>query len=248
MQENKVLATIGDREITTEEVQAFISRMGPQGQQFQSPEGIKNIANELVNQHLLYLEAKENGLDNHDIYKEQVELAKADILTQYAFRHLFSSIEIDEDELLKYYEEHKEYFKSPETVKGSHILVGDEDKAHKIIKEIENGKSFEDAANEYSTCPSKDKGGDLGEFTRGQMVPEFEKVAFDLDIDTLSQPVKTNFGYHIIKITEKTPEGLEKFDNVKDQVRQQLLSIKQQEVYLARTNSLKNKYEIKTYY
>lgn len=248
MNEKKVLARVEEKEITIDKVQAFISQLGPQGQQFQSPEGIQNIAKELVNQELLYLDAKENGLDNHDLYKEQVELAKEDILKQYAFRHLFASIDLKDEDILDFYEGHKEHYKTQEKVRASHILVDSEEKAKDIIKEIEGGKSFEDAAKEYSSCPSKEKGGDLGEFGKGQMVGEFEEAAFNLDINTLSQPVKTNFGYHIIKVVGKVAEGIQAFETIKEQVRQQALGLKQQEAYVEKTNNLKDKYEVETYF
>ncbi len=86
-------------------------------------------------------------------------------------------------------------------VRASHILVPTEDKANWIYKEIKNGKSFEKLAKEYSDCPSKANGGDLGYFGKGQMVGEFEKVAFSLKEGEISKPVKTQFGYHIIKVT-----------------------------------------------
>lgn len=88
-------------------------------------------------------------------------------------------------------------------VKASHILVKTQEEALKIRKEIVGGKSFEQAAKEYSMCPSKDDGGDLGFFCRGMMVPEFEKAAFSLPVSKLSMPVKTEFGWHLIMVTDR---------------------------------------------
>ena len=84
-------------------------------------------------------------------------------------------------------------------VKCSHILVEKQSQALEILEEIKNGKKFGSAAKEISTCPSSKKEGDLGYFTKGMMVKEFEDVAFTLNIGEVSQPVKTEFGYHIIK-------------------------------------------------
>ena len=84
-------------------------------------------------------------------------------------------------------------------VKCSHILVEKQSQALQIFEEIKKGKKFGAAAREISTCPSKKKDGDLGYFTKGQMVKEFENVAFRLQIGEISDPVKTEFGYHIIK-------------------------------------------------
>jgi len=88
-------------------------------------------------------------------------------------------------------------------VRASHILVKTQAQAIKIRQEITAGKSFADAAREYSICPSKDDGGDLGYFCRGMMVPEFEDAAFNLPIGRLSEPVQTEFGWHLILVTDK---------------------------------------------
>lgn len=88
-------------------------------------------------------------------------------------------------------------------VKASHILVNSQELAAKIKKEITAGKSFAQAAREYSACPSKDEGGDLGYFCRGMMVPEFEQAAFVLPVGRLSDPVETQFGWHLILVTDK---------------------------------------------
>ena len=88
-------------------------------------------------------------------------------------------------------------------IRASHILVSTLDKAREIRTELENGKSFEELAEKHSECPSGKEGGDLGFFSKGQMVKEFEDAAFSLDIGEISEPVKTQFGYHIIKLKEK---------------------------------------------
>ena len=93
-------------------------------------------------------------------------------------------------------------------VKASHILVETEDEAKKIYEEISNGKDFAQAAMEYSNCPSGMNGGDLGYFGKGMMVKPFEDAAFSLEIGTVSQPVQTDFGWHLILVNDvkKVPE------------------------------------------
>lgn len=83
-------------------------------------------------------------------------------------------------------------------VSAKHILVSQDYEMQDVIKKIADGMSFEDAAQKFSTCPSGKKGGDLGNFGRGQMVPEFETAAFDLEVGGISDPVKTQFGFHLI--------------------------------------------------
>ena len=88
-------------------------------------------------------------------------------------------------------------------VRASHILVKTREQAMKIRQEIISGKSFEQAAKEYSMCPSKDEGGDLGYFCRGMMVPEFDEAAFAMPVRKLSEPIRTEFGWHLILVTDK---------------------------------------------
>ncbi len=85
-----------------------------------------------------------------------------------------------------------------------HLLVETEEKCLKLKKEIEDGASFEETASKYSKCPSGSSGGDLGEFRPGQMVPEFDKVVFNEEVGAVHGPVKTQFGYHLIKITSRS--------------------------------------------
>ncbi len=88
-------------------------------------------------------------------------------------------------------------------VKASHILVKTEEEALKLKKEINEGKDFAKAAMEASLCPSKQNGGDLGYFSKGQMVKEFEDAAFSMNVGEVSNPIKTQFGYHLIYLTDK---------------------------------------------
>lgn len=245
MSNSKVLATVNGKEITQDVVMKFLNDLGPQtAMQFQSPEGIKKVVEELINQEMLYLDAKENNLEEEEAFKEQLEKFKEGLIKQYAVNKILSGVEVSEDEMKDYFESHKESFKSPESITSSHILVESEDKAEEIIKEIKEGMTFEEAAKKYSTCPSKDQGGNLGESTRGKMVPEFEDVAFNMEVGSVSEPVKTQFGYHIIKLYDKKEAKNNSYDEVKDQVKAQVLGQKQQEAYIAKTNKLKEKYEV----
>ncbi len=88
-------------------------------------------------------------------------------------------------------------------VRASHILVDNEAKAKEIKQKIDNGADFAKMAKQYSICPSKAQGGDLGSFSKGQMVKEFEDAAFSLPVGVVSNPVKTEFGYRLIEVTSK---------------------------------------------
>ena len=86
-------------------------------------------------------------------------------------------------------------------IRASHILIEKQSQALKILDDLKKGESFSKLAQKFSQCPSRKKGGDLGFFGRGQMIKEFERVAFALKVGEISTPVKTRFGYHIIKKT-----------------------------------------------
>jgi peptidyl-prolyl cis-trans isomerase C len=243
---SQVLATVGQREITQSDVEFLLRNLDPQSsQRLNSPEGRKRVLQELINQELFYLDAKEKGYENDEAFKSELEKMKSSYLKQYSISKLLSNIKVDEKEIENYYEQNNQMFKNPESVKASHILVDSEEKAQEISKEIEDGLSFEAAAEKYSSCPSKSAGGDLGFFTRGQMVPEFENAAFQAEVGQTGKPVKTQFGYHIIKVMDKTSPSAKSLDEVRDQIRQQLLADKQESTFFSKVDELKKKYEIK---
>lgn len=245
MKENKTVAIVNGKEITQDDVLKFLNDIGPQvAMQFQSPEGIQRVVDELINQELLYLDAKENKFDQEASYVQMVEDTKVTILKSYALNKLIAKEEATLEEVKEFYDSHIEHFQKKESALASHILVDDEEKANEIIKEINEGLSFEEGAKKYSSCPSKDAGGSLGEFSRGQMVPEFEEAAFTMEEGTISEPVKTQFGYHIIKLDKRNPEATESFDEVRDEIYKQVVGLKQQEKYLSKIDELKGKYTV----
>jgi peptidyl-prolyl cis-trans isomerase D len=146
-------------------------------------------------------------------------------------RALASLQDVTVEEMESYYQAHQSDFSQDERVSARHILLmvdenAPEEEVNKIRKKIEEikkdideGASFEDLAGEYSDCPSADQGGDLGSFGRGQMVPEFEEAAFDTSPGEISGPVKTQFGWHLIKVEDYIPAGTRDFDEVRARIR-----------------------------
>lgn len=248
MYENKILATVNGKDITEQDAYDFLEKLSPQvAIQFRTPEGIKNLINELVNQELFYLNAVEGGLDQEEDFIVQLEKIKKQVLIQYSVNKLFSDIEIKDEDINEYYLNHQQEFKTPERVRASHILVDSEDDANDILEQLKKGMSFEEAARKYSNCPSKENGGDLGEFTKGQMVQEFEDAVFSMEEGQISEPVKTQFGYHIINLISRKEEGITPLEFVKEQIQNHLIALKQQEKFTDRVKELKGKYEVKMY-
>lgn len=246
MSQTDILAIVDGREITRKDVDVLLRSLNPQtAAQFQSEEGMKNLVGELVSQELFYLDALENGLDQEPAYLEEVERAKSGILKQHALNYLLGQAFVAESEILSFYMANQARFGASAGIKASHVLVDSEEKALSVVDEIKKGLSFEDAAKQYSSCPSKEAGGDLGFFSRGSMVPEFEAVAFAMETGEMSAPVKTQFGWHLIKVTDKQEASVKSLDEVRDQVANHLMSQKQQELYQSKVAELKGKHAVK---
>lgn len=133
-------------------------------------------------------------------------------------------------EVQAFYKEHEKEFTHDEQVAASHILIGASEtepeaskqakraKAEELRKQLVAGEDFAKLARENSSCPSKAHGGDLGSFPKGQMVPAFDEAAFSLKVGEISQVVETQFGYHIIRVSQHTEAGVEPLANVKNQI------------------------------
>lgn len=243
--QEKILAKIGEQLITETDLEYMFRNMNPQmAAGFQGEEGRKALLNELINQRLFYLEAAEQGLENETRFQEDFVRVKENFLTQYAIQKLINSVSVTHEELQEYYQSHQSEFVSGEAVRASHILVPSEDFAKDLYQRIQNGESFDKLAREYSTCPSKEKGGDLGKFTKGQMVPEFEDAAFHASIGELTPPVKTQFGYHLIQVTEKDAPKQLSFEEIKSHLLRSLIADKQHRSYQEHIQKLRNQYPI----
>jgi peptidyl-prolyl cis-trans isomerase C len=244
--EKVLLATVGDVEITKDHMIGILRNIPKEhAQSVAGVEGRRRLLDEMISGELLALDALSQGLDQDEDYLAIVEEAKRGLLQRFAVNKLFASIHVTQEEAQAYYEENKEQFSASEQASAKHILVDSEDKCASIKEEISAGKSFEEAAMEYSSCPSKESGGDLGTFGKGQMVKEFEEAVFLANVGDVVGPVKTQFGYHLIRVEAIEAAGVESFDAVETAIKNQLAQGKQQEVYEAKIAELKNVYPIK---
>ncbi|MFQ5474219.1 MAG: peptidylprolyl isomerase [Candidatus Nanoarchaeia archaeon] len=175
--------------------------------------------------------------------------AKLKVISQFINDSILSKIEIGEGSALSFYNDNKEQFKAKEQIRASHILVNTSEEAKDIIGRLDKGEDFAGLARERSIGPSAPKGGDLGYFSRGMMVPEFEDAAFALNKagDYTPKPVKTQFGFHIIKLTGRREARQLTFDEVKDQVKKGLVQQKQNEAVIVYINKLMSDADIKIY-
>ncbi len=242
----KILANVGGIAITEKDVSEFISGLGQRGAAYNSPEGRRAVLNQIISNKLLLLDARRNLLEAEPAFREELAKLKDNLLASYAGEKAISGVTVTEDEARKYYDENKERFMSDESVNASHILVSTEEEAKAVYLEITEGKkSFEDAAKEYSSCPSKDQGGSLGDFGRGQMVPEFDNAVFDMEVGEITgEPVKTQFGYHLIKLNAKNPPKETPYNEIRNEIKGALLSEKRRKAYESKINQLKIMYPV----
>ncbi len=156
------------------------------------------------------------------------------ITVNYIEKTIANKVVIADDEVKKFYEENKARLVEEPEVRASHILIGVDaaasaddkkkakEKAEALLKEVKAGKDFAELAKTSSTCPSNVQGGDLGFFKKGQMVPPFEQAAFALKPGEVSDVVETQFGFHIIKVTEKKEGKTTPLEEVQDKLRSYL--------------------------
>ena len=243
--ENKVLAIAAGNEITEKDLNALISRYPEQQRAAFASEGAKkNLLEQLISFELFNKFGKEMELDKTEEFKEALESVTKEILTSMAMNKALGDVTVTEEDAKKYYDENKDAFSVPPTVSARHILVSTEEEANKVREEINNGLSFADAAMKYSSCPSKERGGNLGEFSKGMMVPEFEKASFDAEIGAISEPVKTQFGYHLIVVDSKNEGSVKSFEEVKNSVVNELLKKAQHKKYEDLLQQLEGKYGV----
>lgn len=235
---SKVLAKVKDYAITEEMLNETVDALRTQQHiNITLEEQKQDLLDELIARQLVVEDAIESGLTQ----TEEFQKLYREFVFQHSIGQMFKTITVTDAECEAYYNENKEQFKE-EMVRAAHILVEEEAQAKELLAAIEGGADFHELASANSKCPSGSRGGDLGDFGRGQMVPEFEQAAFALNIGEVSGIVKTQFGYHLIKLLDKKDEV--PFTDVKGQIEQYLMSKKQNEMYSNFTQGLKSKYTV----
>ena len=237
----KVIATVNGAKITSDdfdrEVKAlpeYIRAMA------ETPQGKKEMIDTLVMRELIMQQAAKDGVDkSKDVEEKLAELKKRIVVDTYLKKKVETESKISDEELKKFYDQNLDKFKSGEQIRASHILVKSEQEAQAVLDQLKKGGNFEELAKTKSADTSAAKGGDLGWFGKGNMVPAFEKAAFNLKEGQLSGIVKSDFGYHIIKLTGKRAAGTRSLDEVKEQIKAAIMPQKQQQVFMKLKEDLK---------
>lgn len=245
---NAPVAEVEGTVITEAEVEALLHMMGEHAAQFQGEAGRNRLKDELVHQELLVLDARERKLDEEPDFLAQLEVQKKQLLQQYALHRILSEVQVSEEELRTHYEQHMNRNKARYRFNANHILVDSKERAEELKKRIEAGERFEDVARQESSCPSSKQGGSLGDFESGQMVAEFDQALTELTPGTVSDPVKTGFGYHLIRLNRRDAMPQMSFEEARDAVASELTLIKQQAHYMEQLEKMGQKYSVIKYY
>lgn len=210
-----------------------------------TPEGRKEMLDTMVIRELILQQAAKDGLDKGaEIEDKMRDLKKRLIVEAFLKKKVEIESQVSDADLQKFYEQNKEKFKSGEQIKASHILVKTEKEAKDVLAQIKAGGNFEELAKKSSVDSSAAKGGDLGWFGKGSMVPVFEKAALALKEGQVSDVVKSDFGFHIIKLTGKRAAGIRPLEEVKDQIKGAIMPSKQQEIFQKIKEELKKNAKI----
>ncbi|HXA06892.1 MAG TPA: peptidylprolyl isomerase [Bryobacteraceae bacterium] len=216
---DKVVMTVGDEKLTAGEFDQLVDALPEQVRAAARGPNKRQFAEQLVRIKIMSQEAHKRKLDENPTVQRQIELQKENLLANVLFQEMAANVKVDDATAQKYFEQHKTEY---ESVHARHILIrfkgsqlpvaaGKKElteeealaKAQEIRKKLTAGEDFATLAKtESDDVQTGAKGGDLGTFRRGQMVPEFEQAAFSLPVGQVSEPVKSKFGYHLIKVEQ----------------------------------------------
>jgi peptidyl-prolyl cis-trans isomerase C len=236
--EDKTVAIVNGYEIKTSEVRMAFDDVIGQLPNLPPKLRYPFVVEFLVERHLLAQLANKQGIAEGDDYKRRLAAYQAKALRDSYLATVVSPA-IKEDEIKVVYDEEAKKVTDAERIRARHILVASEKEANDIIGKLKGGAKFEDMAKQYSLDGSKDFGGDLGYFTAPEMVAEFSKAAFALKVGDTSKPVKTDFGWHIIKLEDRKQGAAQPYDQVKDAIRNVLVRKKVQDTLAGLKDSAK---------
>lgn len=244
-----VLATVGNQKITREMLDNIIATIPEENRvPFLTPDGRKKILDEVVNFELFAQAAKDDGIDKDVAIKTRLKYEQAQYLAREYFRRAQAKqAPISEDDLKDYYKTHINEFTPPEEIQARHILVKTEAEANKIIAELKKGADFADLAKKKSIDPAAQKGGKLelmdGKdwLPRGSFEKSFEHVLFKIPKGEIGGPVKSQFGWHILKVDDRRQPQPPNFVQVRNLIKMRLENERNAELHKKVTGELKKR-------
>ena len=243
-EDRELVARIGNKTITVADFNKILTYYDAEQRAMieKNPQAKPTILWQTVQGLVIAGLAREKGFDKRPEIKGQLEMITNNFLAfQYLQKEVISKIKVTEKEAKAYYDKNPDLFKSPEQIKARHILIQVpkeapeeekkklKEKADEVLKKVKAGEDFTKLAADFSDdSGTKSKGGELGFFSKGSMVPAFEQAAFALKPGEVSELVETDFGFHVIKVDEKKEAVSEPFETIKEKVTKQVLREKQE--------------------
>lgn len=246
-EKNAVLFKYAGKEVKVAELEAELQQIPPFIRpQILGGEGLNDFLKQFYARFLATENAEKNFAALSQQYPEVVKDVARRTMIKALLDEKMTTVALDDKAVEEFYQKNLKQFESPAQMKAHHILVKEEAEVKELMTVLEKEPAkFEELAKEKSTCPSGKQGGDLGMFGEGQMVPEFDAACKTAEIGKVVGPVKTQFGYHIIRVDERQPAGTQKLEDVKEQIRAQLLPEKQKEVFGKFIDELKKEFDVK---
>ncbi|MBF7096686.1 peptidylprolyl isomerase [Alkalibacter mobilis] len=242
---SKVLATVNGKSITESDIDFLLGTLPPQqAATYSNPEARKGLLEELVAHELFYFDALDNNLEEDETFAKELESAKEKLLKSYSIGNFLMKAIVTDEDAREFYEKNPENFIDREQYSAKHILVATKEEHDQIMEKLDAGENFEDLAKAHSTCPSNERGGDLGYFSKGQMVKEFDDALETMDVNEIKGDVKTVYGYHIIFLADKKPQRNLPYDEIKDKIKSYLLTSRQNDMFMNKVADLKEKYTV----
>jgi peptidyl-prolyl cis-trans isomerase C len=215
--EDKVLAKVNGAEIRQSDVALAEEELGPSLAQMDPATKDENVLTFLIDMKIVSKAAEDRKLQDGEEFKRRLAFTRSRLLMDSLLASEGKAATND-DAMKKVYEQASKEITGEDEVHARHILVETEDEAKAVEEELKKGADFAELAKKKSKDPGASDGGDLGFFTKDQMVPEFSTVAFSLEPGKISDPVKSQFGWHVIKVEEKRKRKAPDFDQVKGQI------------------------------
>lgn len=238
--EDSVVATLNGQPITESDLALAQSELGPQFGQLPEAQRRAAALSAVIDVRLFAAEAEEQDIDESADFQQQMKFLRERALhSAYIDQNVVGGL--SEEELRARYDTEMAKIEPKEEVHARHILVETEEEANEIVEQLDNGGDFAEIAKEKSTDGAAANGGDLGYFTADRMVPEFSEAAFAMEPGTHSEePVKSDFGWHVIKVEDKRMQEPPPFEQVEDQIRSLLIRDK----YIEQLASLRSDAEL----
>ena len=241
---SKPLATVDGKVITVGDFEKRVSKM-PAYYKTLASQRRKDFLDDMINEQLIYKEALKRGINREPEVKELVNEAKRKIVIAKLMEVEVKKSAVTEDKIKEFYQIHKDDFVTPLKLRASHIMVDTEAEANEVLQKLKEGGDFAQLAKQYSKDPSKDRGGDIGYFIKGQLMPELEEICFKLQLEQTSDIIKTKLGYHIIKLTDRIEPRTVELSEVRDAIEKELKDSAQQRMLDELVKNLRSKAHVK---